>query len=124
MTKKYNILVVDDMKMMKMVVSNYIKKTAKETVKIFEASNGKEALDIVHKEKIDLIFTDITMPVMNGIEFAEQMKKENLEIPFVIVSAQKNQQDIMKGMALGAVDYITKPYKKDKIAKVMDKYIV
>ena len=75
------------------------------------AMDGESALEIVEDEKPDLILLDIMMPGMNGLEVCEKLKAgdETREIPIMFLSGKTDAADKEKAMALGAVDYITKP---------------
>lgn len=78
------------------------------------AKNGQEALEIMHKEAVppDLIISDIMMPLMDGNQLLREVRKVTrwLEIPFIFLTARSGRDDIQEGVALGADDYITKPY--------------
>jgi len=76
--------------------------------------NGKEALDRLYVESgIDLILLDVNMPVMNGIQFLETLKKEGkfTNIPIIIISTEGKEEDTKRGLTLGAKGYIVKPFK-------------
>jgi len=75
------------------------------------ALNAKEALQILRKERPDLILLDLLMPHISGVEFLEKIKKNNdtKDIPVIIISAVTNSEYIEKTMRLGAVDYFKKP---------------
>ncbi|WP_321290299.1 two-component regulator propeller domain-containing protein [uncultured Sunxiuqinia sp.] len=80
--------------------------------KIIRAFNGKEALELAKKEIPDLILTDVMMPEMDGFEFCRIVRKNiNIShIPVVFLTAKTMQEDEVKGLKLGAVDYIYKPF--------------
>lgn len=81
------------------------------------AVTGKAALEIIEKEKPDLILLDINMPEMSGYEMAEilQNSEENKDIPFIFLTANNDPQSIKKGFEYGAVDYISKPFSKEEL---------
>ncbi len=74
--------------------------------------NGEEALEAIKAEKPDLILLDIMMPIMDGYEVLKRVKEdENLKnIPVVMLTARTQERDVVKGIELGAEDYITKPF--------------
>ena len=120
------ILIVDDSKlihqMYRLVLMKY------KGCEIIDAMNGLEALDILTKENgIDLILLDINMPVMNGVQFMEKLKKDGLyrNIPILVISTEGKEEDTLRAMKLGAWGYIVKPFKSevlyDLIGKVMAK---
>jgi serine phosphatase RsbU (regulator of sigma subunit) len=77
------------------------------------ATNGKEALDVVATESPDMILLDIMMPVMDGFETLERLKAENnwRDIPVVVISATDDLGSVVKGIELGAEDYLPKPFE-------------
>lgn len=83
--------------------------------KIFIATNGKNALTIALKEKPDLILLDVKMPEMDGYEVCKKLKAEPAteHIPVIFVTAKTDVDDEAKGLAVGAIDYLTKPVNQD-----------
>jgi len=104
MSKK--ILIVDDDMINRKLISTYIKKTNDTFI---EASNGAEALDILKKEKIDIILLDLMMPVMNGIEFLQTIRHDPnyMGLPVIVLTTDDTKKDLVHN--LGANDFITKP---------------
>jgi phosphoserine phosphatase RsbU/P len=80
---------------------------------LISASNGQEALDQVQRESPDLILLDMMMPVMDGFEVLARLKANPLtrDIPVVVISAQSDLQSVVKGVQLGAEDYLPKPFE-------------
>ncbi len=103
---KIKILVVDDEMHIRELIKFYLDK---EGFEVLEASNGKEALDLVENEYIDLAIVDIMMPVMDGFEFVRQMK-EIKDIPAIMLTAKDTSQDKVKGFDIGIDDYVVKPF--------------
>ncbi len=88
------------------------------------AKNGKEALEIMSKEKIDIVVTDINMPVMNGLKLIENLNKDYPQIPVIIMSAHTEPEYIKKAEELGVKDYLIKPFdfiKFIELVATMDK---
>lgn len=105
---KYNkILVVEDDKDIIEILELYLKNNGYEVKK---ATNGNEALKIIEQENINLIIADIMMPVMNGYELIEEIRKTS-NIPIIILSAKSIEEDKIEGLNIGADAYITKPFK-------------
>ena len=79
---------------------------------VIPALSGKNALEIVKEEKVDLILLDIMMPEMDGFEVCKLLKSElkTSKIPIVFLTSKHNMEDIQRGFELGAIDYITKPF--------------
>jgi CheY-like chemotaxis protein len=107
-TAKASILVVDDEPANIDVASGVLKNE----YKVRAATNGKRALEIALSENPpDLILLDIMMPEMNGLEVCQRLKadKNTQDIPIIFLSAMSESEDIVRGLELGAVDYVTKP---------------
>ena len=87
-------------------------KLKKEGYQVVSKGNGEEALAAIKAEKPDLILLDVMMPVMDGYEVLRRVKEdENLKnIPVVMLTAKAQEKDVVKGIDLGADDYITKPF--------------
>lgn len=101
------ILVVDDEKNIRRIVMNFLENEGYNTI---EASSGESAIDIVMDgETIDLILLDIRMPVMDGYETLEYIRKFT-DTPVIFLTALKETYDEVKGLELGADDYIVKPF--------------
>lgn len=84
---------------------------------VITASNGFEAILAVENQSPDIVVTDIMMPRLNGIDLLRALKNngETRDIPVMLISAVDDVELIRKGLALGAVDYITKPFKINEI---------
>jgi two-component system, chemotaxis family, chemotaxis protein CheY len=113
----YNVLIVDDSLPMRAVVKKTIKASGFEVGKFFDAGNGKEALEILRKEWLDLVVTDYNMPDMNGLELLSTMKADEIlkTIPVVVVTTEGSQQRVKEFMDGGAADYIRKPFTPEEI---------
>ena len=93
--------------------------------RIVEAANGFEALRLLPREHVDLIFTDINMPDINGLELISYLRNNpNYQhIPVVIISTEGSQSDIEKGRMLGANEYIVKPFECADLKGIIVKYL-
>ncbi len=118
------VLIVDDSKlihqMYRLVLMRY------KNCALMDAMNGLEALDVLSRETgIDLILLDINMPVMNGVQFMEKLKKDNLyrHIPIVVISTEGKEEDTIRAMKLGAWGYIVKPFKSESLYELLEKVI-
>lgn len=92
---------------------------------IFEAFNGKEALEILERESIDLILMDIMMPIMNGFETIENIRKQEKwkDLPIIAVTAKALDEDRKKCLEVGANDYMTKPVDYVILMKLIKKHL-
>lgn len=113
--KKETILVVDDVE----INRDILEVTLQDDYHIIKRDNGKQAIEVIEEspESIDAILLDFVMPVMNGYEVLEYLKqKEYLyKIPVLMISAEANTDNETKCLALGASDFIHKPFVKDVI---------
>ncbi|MDQ7044588.1 MAG: DNA-binding response regulator [Sulfurimonas sp.] len=82
---------------------------------VYTASNGKEALEILDKQDIFAIFSDYSMPIMNGFELTTEVRKFDLNIPITILSNYDDRNTLQKFMSLGLEGYIFKPFDYDDI---------
>ena len=111
----YNILVVDDDKEIVKAIEIYL---GKEDYSIYKAYDGEEDLKQINENKINLIIMDIMMPKKDGIETLNEIRKDT-SIPVIMLSAKSEDEDKIKGLNLGADDYVTKPFNPlELIARV------
>ncbi|MFN7958005.1 MAG: response regulator [Holophagaceae bacterium] len=83
-----------------------------EGLKVFMAPNGVEGLEILHREAIDLITSDLMMPAMNGFRLVQEIRDlppPKGRVPILLISSNQNEQDMIRCLAAGADDYMTKP---------------
>ncbi len=111
------ILIVDDEAHIRLLMEQTLEEFEDKGVEIFTASDAKKALDIILKEKPDVVFLDIMMPEMNGYDVCLKIKNEyRLMKTFVILLTAKGQEaDQKKGFACGANMYMTKPFDPDLV---------
>jgi DNA-binding response OmpR family regulator len=94
------------------ILSQYVSLSGFEVIL---ARNGNEAWDMFHKEKPDICVLDVMMPEMDGFTFAEKLRAEEPGIPFIFLTAKSLREDMIKGLKLGADDYITKPFDPEML---------
>ncbi len=118
----YNILVVDDSVTVRAVIAKTLDIAGVPVNELYQASNGQEALDLLAEHWVDLVFADINMPVMNGIELVERMSSEGLldTIPVVIVSTEGSATRIEQLLNKGVSAYIRKPFAPEMLREVVD----
>lgn len=113
--EKGRILIVDDEKDIRDLIEIYLKNEGYEVLK---ASTGLEAIQMVEKEKVDLIILDIMMPVVNGIDACIKIRKQH-NTPIIMLSAKVEDIDKILGLSVGADDYLAKPFNPlELIARV------
>ena len=111
----YNVLICDDEKDIVNALEIYL---SPEDINIFKAYNGKEAMDIVKENDIHLALLDIMMPIMDGIQALNEIRKFS-NLPVIFLSAKSEDTDKILGLNVGADDYITKPFNPvEVIARV------
>ena len=115
MVKK--LLIVDDEAHIRMLIEQTLEELEDEGVEFLTAENGEIALDIIQKEKPQLVFLDVMMPKMNGMEVCRKVKKElGLDDVFIVLLTAKGQElDRQKGQEVGADVYMTKPFDPEVI---------
>jgi len=118
MTKK--ILIVDDEPNILILMEQALEKLEDEDVELVTASNGQQALDLIKSDRPDLVFLDVMMPKMSGLEVCNTVKHElGMEDVYIIMLTAKGQEfDKQKGLDVGADLYMTKPFRpKEVLAK-------
>jgi two-component system, NtrC family, response regulator AtoC len=107
MNKQNYILVIDDEPHMRRVLEIMLRQAGH---KVFSASDGQEALELMHANRIDLVITDMRMPRMDGIELLTRMRAEDNQTPVIVVTAHGSIESAVDAMRHGASDYILRPF--------------
>lgn len=118
--KNYNILIIDDEKSQREILSGFL---LKKGYKVYSAESGSQGLKMVKEKTIDIILSDFKMPEMTGIEILEQVSLINPEISFIIITAYGTVENAVKAMQLGAIDYISKPVNLDELEILLDRIV-
>ncbi len=118
----YNILIVDDSRTTRAVISKTLNLAGLPINELYEAENGKVALEILGKKWIDLVLADINMPEMDGVEMVDRMSKDGLlrTIPVVVVSTEGSQTRIEEMRSKGVKAYIRKPFTPEVIKGIVE----
>ncbi len=114
-----NVLIVEDSKAIRSMIRVAIEEVG--DLFVVEAGNGFEALKTLPTRRFDLIVTDINMPDINGLELIGYVKSNDAyrNIPLIIVSTEKSEEDKNRGLSLGAVGYIVKPFQKEELVSLV-----
>ena len=118
MDEKMSIMVVDDEEIVRESLFHWFKKYGH---MVETASSGFEALDKLEKYPFQLLFVDIKMPGMDGIELLEKVKTEYPDTIVIIITAYGSIESAVKAMRIGASDYLLKPFKPDQLSLVMER---
>ena len=113
------VLIVEDEEIERETLKMMVRFSGQKIERVLGASNGIEALDICQKECPDLIFMDINLPGISGIETIRQIKEKHNDVTFVIVSAYNEFIYAQEGMKLGVYEYLVKPLKNDEIIRIL-----
>jgi two-component system chemotaxis response regulator CheY len=115
-------LIIDDSAVMRKVIERALRQSGLDFSEILQASNGEEALEILRGEapnavKIDLIISDINMPVMDGLQFLEARRDQQLAIgvPVVMITTEGSEPFVLRAIAAGAQGYICKPFTAEQV---------
>jgi two-component system chemotaxis response regulator CheY len=111
------ILIVDDAAFMRMMVKDNLKKAG--YTDFLEASNGEEAMALYNEQSPDMVLLDITMPVKDGIETLTDIKQKNPAAKVVMCSAMGQESMVVEAIKLGALDFIVKPFKPERLVQTV-----
>lgn len=125
-TMNKKLLIVDDEAHIRMLIEQTLEDLEDEGVEMFFAENGQQALDLIKQEKPDLVFLDVMMPKMNGMEVCQMVKKElGLEGVYIILLTAKGQEvDRQNGLDMGADRYMTKPFDPDEMLDIATEILI
>ena len=111
------LLIVDDEPHIRMLIEQTLEELEDEDVEFLMAENGENAFQIIQDEKPQLVFLDVMMPKMNGMEVCRKVKKELglTDVYIVLLTAKGQELDRLKGQEVGADVYMTKPFDPEAI---------
>lgn len=117
----FNVLIVDDSNAMRAVIGKIISMSGFKMDQCLHAGNGKEALDILVHEWVDVIISDINMPEMNGLELLSRLKRDDLykEIPVIMISTEGSDERIKEAFSRGAQGFIKKPFLPEELRGIL-----
>ncbi len=110
-------LIVDDSSVMRKIIERALRQACLEVDAVFEASSGAEGLEVLKAQNVDIIFSDINMPVMDGLDFLRQLRAQNLAvgIPVVMITTESSAEHVKQAIEAGARGYIRKPFTPEQI---------
>lgn len=110
-------LIVDDSSVMRKIVERALRQAGLEALVVHEASSGAEGLEVLRGAQVDVILSDINMPVMDGLEFVRQLKAQNLApgVPVIMITTESSEEHVKQAIQAGAVGYIRKPFTAEQV---------
>ena len=119
------VLIVDDSPVMRSFIKRVLNMSGLEIAAILEAGHGGQALEVLRGNPVDLILSDINMPVMTGEEFLRAAKADKAlrAIPFIVVSTDARLDRVDQMMDLGASGYITKPFQPENLRAEVERIL-
>ena len=117
-----NVLIVDDSNLIRSVASSAAQEAGHNVI---VASNGQEGLDAMNNNEIDIIFSDVNMPIMGGLEMVKNIKSnpEHKFIPVIMLTTESNPELKAQGKALGVKAWMLKPFNKEKFFMALKKLL-
>ena len=115
--KNLNALIIDDSSVMRKIVERCLRQSGIAIATVYEAANGAEALAILDKSSMDLIFCDINMPIMGGLEFIRRLKDvpKARNVPIVMITTEGGEAHVVEALSSGARGYIRKPFTPEQM---------
>lgn len=117
------IMVADDEMLERAVLCKILKKNLESRCVVFQAENGREALDVYEEQKIQIAVLDIEMPGINGIEVAEQIRRKDKECCIIFLTAFDEFAYAKKAITVRALDYLLKPYEEQELMLVVEEAV-
>lgn len=114
------ILIVDDAAFMRMRLGSLLKQAGHQVV---EAPNGAEAVSLYKTQNPDLVFMDITMPEMDGLEALKRLRAAHPEAKVIMCTALGQQSMVLEAIKGGAKDFIVKPFQPDRVLQAVQKWL-
>ena len=121
----YNILIVDDSTTIRAVIAKTLRIAEIPLGELSEAANGQEALEVLKNKWVDLIFLDINMPVMSGVEMIEHLEADGLlsTVPVIVVSTEGSSTRIEELSSKGVRAYMKKPFTPEALKQVVEEIL-
>lgn len=117
----YKLLIAEDESEMRRLLVKYISREETDFELVGSAENGKEALNMVHEFSPDIVITDISMPIMDGLAFLQETAKQNISLKTIIISGYDEFEYAKQAIALGVSEYLLKPFDPQELKKVLRK---
>ena len=110
-------LIVDDSSVMRKIVERALRQAGLDPLVVHEAGSGAEGLDVLKAKQVDLILSDINMPMMDGLEFLRQIRTQELapNVPVVMITTESSEEHVKQAIQAGAQGYIRKPFTAEQV---------
>jgi len=121
----YRVLITDDSPAMRAFVRRVIELSGFELSHCFEAGDGEEALELLRREWVDAILTDINMPGVDGEELLRRLAADEMlrSVPAIVISTDATENRISRLMSLGARGYVTKPFRPETLRSELERIL-
>ncbi len=120
-----NVLIVDDSRIIRSIIGNILKERKIPGVQVFEAADGKEALNLAVKTRIDIFFLDWNMPRMNGLDLTKSIRGLNQyqSVPIIMVTSEAAKYNVLEAIKAGVSEYVVKPITAKTLLEKVDRYL-
>jgi len=110
-------LIVDDSSVMRKIVERALRQAGLDQLVVHEAGSGAEGIEVLKSKPVDLILSDINMPIMDGLEFLRQIRAQNLAqgVPVVMITTESSEEHVKQAILAGAQGYIRKPFTAEQV---------
>lgn len=107
------LLIVEDEPEIRVILAETL--SSQFSLNILEAADGQEAFDILKSKQVDLVITDLAMPVMNGFEFLRRLKVSGIKVPTIVLTGHGDKAVASQLKAYGVIEFINKPWQRDQL---------
>ena len=118
----YQVLIVEDDPMVAMINEQYVERDKQFQV-IKKCKDGRSALEFLEEHSVDLLILDVYMPQLDGFETLRQIRKKQIPVDVIMVTAANDRESLEQALHLGIVDYLVKPFSFDRFRMALDKFI-
>lgn len=123
MSDAFTILLVEDSVLMRSLVRDMLRPAG--NFAVLEASDGQEALTVLHGHRVDLVLSDWNMQPMNGLQLLQTMRTDPglCDTPFIMMTGEQTPQTVTHAVAAGVAGFLAKPFGRDQLAKLLTRVI-